>query len=186
MRTIVIVGAVVLAGATIIGLMVSERKNEGQPSFSDQGISQTATDGSSINTSGSPTLNPAHGQPGHRCELPVGAPLTGNAGTQTPTTIPAAATQQAAPAGITLNPAHGQPGHRCDLAVGAPLNSTPNTTARTQTPVATTKAVPATQAAPAGLKINPAHGQPGHRCDLAVGAPLTSTSIAKPASDSIK
>jgi len=124
MRTIVIVGAVVLAGATIIGLMVSERKNEGQTSFSSQGIPQMPTDASPTGTTDSPTLNPAHGQPGHRCELPVGAPLTGNASTQTPTTIPVAATQPAAPAGLTLNPAHGQPGHRCDLPVGAPLTST--------------------------------------------------------------
>jgi hypothetical protein len=134
MRTIVIVGAVVLAGATIIGLMVSERKNEGQTSFSSQGIPQMPTDASptgsastgsaSTGTTDSPMLNPAHGQPGHRCELPVGAPLTGNASTQTPTTIPVAATQPAAPAGLTLNPAHGQPGHRCDLPVGAPLTST--------------------------------------------------------------
>ncbi|MCF8714506.1 hypothetical protein JM658_06640 [Joostella atrarenae] len=55
-------------------------------------------------------MNPAHGQPGHRCDIAVGAPLT-------------------APVdgsllninGTTLNPAHGQPGHRCDIAVGAPL-----------------------------------------------------------------
>ena len=31
------------------------------------------------------------------------------------------------------------------------------------------------------LKINPAHGQPGHRCDLAVGAPLDGTANAKTA-----
>lgn len=129
MRTIVIVGAVVLAGATIIGLMVSERKNEGQTSFSSQGIPQMPADAArtgsaTTSTTDSPTLNPAHGQPGHRCELPVGAPLTGNASAQTPTTIPVATTQQAAPAGLTLNPAHGQPGHRCDLPVGAPLTST--------------------------------------------------------------
>jgi hypothetical protein len=129
MRTIVIVGAVVLAGATIIGLMMTERKNETQPSFSSQGIPQAPADASSTgsastSTSGSPALNPAHGQPGHRCELPVGAPLTGNASTQTPTTSPVATTQQAAPAGLALNPAHGQPGHRCDLPVGAPLTGT--------------------------------------------------------------
>jgi len=93
-----------------------------------------------------------------------------------------------------MNPPHGQAGHRCDIAVGAPLNSpvakavtppattgkpsftttttsTPNTTStapttgtpellKTDTPVAT---------APG---MNPPHGQEGHDCAVAVGAPL--------------
>ena len=68
-------------------------------------------------------LNPAHGQPGHRCDISVGAPLN-----STPT--PAKTNDQTSdvvldagtslPAG-TLNPAHGQPGHRCDVKVGDPL-----------------------------------------------------------------
>ena len=29
---------------------------------------------------------------------------------------------------------------------------------------------------------NPPHGQPGHRCDIAVGAPLSSTTAPQPAS----
>ena len=77
--------------------------------------------------------------------------------------------------GIALNPQHGQPGHRCDIAVGAPLNSAPNT-ANTQVvipPTTTTTAiVPATTANTATVKMNPKHGEPGHRCDIAVGAPL--------------
>lgn len=67
-------------------------------------------------------LNPAHGQPGHSCSVPVGAPLTAAA------TAPAAAPQAtqmapaspaAAPQGQQLlpdgkvNPPHGQPGHVC-------------------------------------------------------------------------
>lgn len=87
--------------------------------------------------------------------------------------------------GAGLNPAHGQPGHRCDIAVGAPLNSAPakTTTSVNTTPTATpvsiqpTVAAPATKTAPG---MNPAHGQPGHRCDIAVGAPLNSAP-AKPA-----
>ncbi|MDG3581548.1 MULTISPECIES: hypothetical protein [Galbibacter] len=54
-------------------------------------------------------LNPAHGQPGHRCDIAVGAPLTSPQGGAMLNTS------------ATLNPAHGQPGHRCDVAVGAPL-----------------------------------------------------------------
>ncbi len=96
-------------------------------------------------TSTAPGMNPAHGQPGHRCDIAVGAPLNspakmasqpamtinpnqgGQAVKMTPTQAPAmlqppAATTATAPG---MNPAHGQPGHRCDIAVGAPLNSKP-------------------------------------------------------------
>ena len=87
--------------------------------------------------------------------------------------------------GVTLNPQHGEPGHRCDIAVGAPLNS-PSTTSTIQptvsTPVpgATTPAVNtdakkvAPNPTPATAALNPKHGEPGHRCDIAVGAPLSS------------
>lgn len=87
-------------------------------------------------------MNPPHGQPGHRCDIPVGAPLNspakqaapkaGQAVTinQTPaatTTAPAPTSAPAllqAPAQETapgMNPPHGQPGHRCDVPVGQPL-----------------------------------------------------------------
>ena len=84
-------------------------------------------------------------------------------------------------AGVALNPQHGQPGHRCDIAVGAPLN-TPATTVQpnvsaTAAPVTTTnidtkKVVPEVNSSSTAL--NPKHGEPGHRCDIAVGAPLNS------------
>ena len=205
MKTIVIVGGVVLAGATLIGFMMNERKKEGQPSFSSQGFSETPGDSlnkGGNNAAGNAGLNPAHGKPGHRCDLAVGAPLTGNPGGQSLSTAPVstipastipvtttttAVSQQAAPAGQTLNPAHGQPGHRCDISVGAPLNSLAKSGAiSTQSQAITTKAAPAAQPAPAGLKINPAHGQPGHRCELAVGAPLTGSTSSKLTTDSIK
>lgn len=191
MRTIVIVGAVVLAGATIIGFMMNERNKEAQPSFSNQGIPQMPSDAARANTtdaSGNPMLNPAHGQPGHRCDLAVGAPLTSNpaANASAAASVPVTTTStQTAPAGVALNPAHGQPGHRCDISVGAPLNSAPKASTTTQNPSAqvspSAPKVSSSQTAPAGLKTNPAHGQPGHRCDLAVGAPLTAS-----ATDSIK
>lgn len=77
-------------------------------------------------------LNPAHGKPGHRCDIPEGAPL--NSAAIPSMTIPSnnAGVNQTAPTqaiplpanGSTanLNPEHGKPGHRCDIAVGAPLN----------------------------------------------------------------
>jgi len=111
------------------------------------------------------TLNPQHGQPGHRCDLAVGAPLpsyTSNNSTSSPN-----GNEQ-----VTLNPQHGQPGHRCDLAVGAPLpvtginNLTQSLKAENVSNITTT-----TNNTASGL--NPKHGEPGHRCDIAVGSPLS-------------
>ena len=92
---------------------------------------------------------------------------------QPPTTAPAITET------VALNPAHGQPGHRCELAVGAPLNSTPaplglntNQTQQIQTTVNPTPPLTSAPVTTGSGKKNPAHGQPGHRCDLAVGAPL--------------
>ncbi len=152
------------------------------------------------NLSGATGLNPAHGQPGHRCEIAVGAPLNSPVNPGQPT---ASATQTlpvlpktASNASETdkLNPAHGQPGHRCDIAVGAPLNSPVKkdqpATSATQTlpPISSENrpqpVSPATQPFPtlpkstgnaSGTgKLNPAHGQPGHDCTIAVGQPLKS------------
>ena len=156
-------------------------------------------------------INPAHGKPGHRCDIAVGAPLNsaatqGQATTAQPTqtvqvnpnqqNVVTTTTTTATPVkvGRGMNPSHGQPGHRCDIPVGSPL-STPvaKTTAATTTstaqsgsvqqnftvtPPANNNAVPAllstetgnTKAVAEGM--NPAHGQPGHRCDISVGAPL--------------
>ena len=72
-------------------------------------------------------LNPEHGQPGHRCDIAVGAPLNGNAGSPSVTPVqgnnPIQIQSDAAPVKVAdgLNPAHGQPGHRCDVKVGDPL-----------------------------------------------------------------
>jgi len=91
-----------------------------------------------VSTSGKPALNPAHGQPYHRCEIAVGAPIdsapTQNATPQpvapsilNPNPAPAVSTTPAVPAQAfgpkpATNPVHGEPHHRCDLAVGAPLS----------------------------------------------------------------
>ena len=94
-----------------------------------------------------------------------------------------AATQTAA----GMNPPHGQPGHRCEIPVGAPLNSKPaqNTQSQKTTPVVNQKPIEQPvmninsksgsttivgTSTPPGM--NPPHGQEGHRCDIAVGAPL--------------
>ena len=88
-------------------------------------------------------------------------------------------TQAAATTAPGMNPPHGQPNHRCDIAVGAPLNSPAGATppAATQQPIPQGKAsvqqvdmTSGTTATPPGM--NPPHGQEGHRCEIAVGAPL--------------
>jgi hypothetical protein len=100
---------------------------------------------------------------------------------------------------VMLNPPHGEPYHRCDIPVGAPLNSPPANPARQTTTAAprTQNSAPATANNPtaptienamrmnpsqsrsttpanSGTKprLNPAHGQPWHRCDIPVGSPL--------------
>lgn len=103
---------------------------------------------------------------------------------------------------VMLNPPHGEPYHRCDIPVGAPLNSPPATPSRQTTTAAprTQNSAPATANNPTAPtlenamrmnsgqtrnttqttsnntgpkpRLNPAHGQPWHRCDIAVGSPL--------------
>lgn len=113
------------------------------------------------------------------------------------------ATLPSTPTGVTLNPPHGQPGHRCDIAVGAPLPNDGNVVAQAQSqahPVSQGDAMPVVSGGmpqqvvqvqqsqaqqsyvgPKGEKLNPPHGQPGHRCDIPVGAPLNSKPAAQPA-----
>ncbi len=78
-------------------------------------------------------INPAHGQPNHRCDIAVGAPLNSplvptksnpvvqqqNNTISTSTAAPNPVVTTPTPEG--MNPPHGQDNHRCDIAVGAPL-----------------------------------------------------------------
>ncbi len=76
-------------------------------------------------SSGDVALNPAHGQPGHDCAIPVGAPLNSKPASGQNMMPPPAPVQNqpaAAPTGSGMvNPPHGQPGHDCAVPVGAPL-----------------------------------------------------------------
>lgn len=123
----------------------------------------------SIEPATTTALNPPHGEQGHKCGIAVGAPLTS---TPVDSIAPSTGKTSAAPG---KNPAHGQPGHKCDIAVGAPLNSTPVQPTTTNTTTSNTTTAPAnTNKTVSATGLNPAHGQPGHRCDIAVGAPLNS------------
>ncbi len=149
------------------------------PSESNQAISvETAspeTLSRSVTAEGSEpvVLNPPHGEPGHSCDIPVGSPL------------PASETAS----NEVLNPPHGEPGHRCDIPVGSPLSNAPDAS-----PSATARPAPGASLAPtienakrldprrtqrststtarSGERLNPPHGQPGHRCEIPVGSPL--------------
>lgn len=85
----------------------------------------------STTNNGDVAVNPAHGQPGHRCDIPVGAPLDGSSKQQTIKTTQSPVIKNSGSVPVNsnntstsgnVNPAHGQPGHRCDIPVGAPLN----------------------------------------------------------------
>lgn len=110
----------------------------------------------------------------------ISSPSINPDGAQTSNT----SSQAVSPAtGAGINPEHGQPGHDCALPVGSPLNNSAaqNTGApqinlaphpgSTVEPTTAAPAAPATPQ-PVAAGMNPAHGEPGHDCAIAVGAPL--------------
>lgn len=135
-------------------------------------VPATATD----NSSGK-NLNPKHGEPGHRCDIAVGVPLDSKPvqAAQATTGQPVVTQTINTKVAKGINPPHGQPNHRCDIAVGAPLASKPVQPAKTVSSPPTTLAPATVKTAEnqTGAKLNPKHGEPGHRCDIAVGAPLS-------------
>lgn len=139
-----------------------------------------------------PGMNPPHGQPGHRCDIPVGQSLSSKPAQTTPATPNQAQSIQIDPNSLQpgkfsvengkakntktakgMNPPHGEPGHRCDIPVGQPLNSKPAPQPVQQNIVQNTPA-PTPTPAPTGSKpaLNPAHGEPWHNCSVKVGEPL--------------
>lgn len=136
---------------TMLGACASDTANENQEAGTSRvdSILGSLDSESGAATSASGTkLNPAHGEPGHRCEIPVGAPLDSEPGSYvepnlsvTPTTPPAPTAAPSIMPPITtttppdydksltpaqmlakgLNPPHGEAGHKCEIAVGAPL-----------------------------------------------------------------
>lgn len=98
-----------------------EEKKEADVTPANPQVENTTT------TKTTAALNPAHGQAGHRCDLPVGAPLDQAAGTsvqQTNSTLNPNVSPVRVQGGDTpaKNPPHGQPGHDCSKPVGADLN----------------------------------------------------------------
>lgn len=195
-----------------LGLILGSCKKDEKPTYvKDENGQQTAVQvqntaaknaATQSLTSATPTpvavggggLNPAHGQPGHRCEIPVGQPLNSapqaapqvvttnnnvpNAVQIDPKSMEVANFEKPKKTAPGMNPPHGEPGHRCDIAVGEPLNSKPKAATPNNIQV---NPQPAPQPAPAPEKtvamgekpkMNPAHGQPFHDCAIEVGKPL--------------
>lgn len=166
-------------------------------SLLDQAGIQTVQN-SSASAVTAPGMNPPHGQPGHRCDIPVGQPLN-SAPAQNPqgsqnATVNQGQTIQIDPNSLQpgkftvdnkgqaktvktakgMNPPHGESGHRCDIPVGQPLNSKPAPAAVQQTQAIAQNTPPAPTPAPTGEKpsLNPPHGEPWHNCAVKVGEAL--------------
>lgn len=125
------------------------------PAINEQATDQVTVslpDSAANNTSsvgsGEVKLNPAHGEPGHRCDIEVGKPLPADGGTAN---MPGTATISAANPSPAITPASNSP-------VTISTNPTP-----APAPAAKTATAPG---------MNPPHGEPGHDCAIPVGAPL--------------
>lgn len=133
----------------LVGLVFTlacQKKEETQnaaPSAIESATAGSLSDAPTTYTTAEPVpsnvkLNPPHGEPGHLCEIEVGAPLPETAALPEPVEVtPARPTPVAPPTTSVLNrpintavpsgpkpqfnPPHGQPWHTCDLEVGAPL-----------------------------------------------------------------
>lgn len=113
-----------------------------------------------------PKLNPPHGQPYHRCEIAVGAPLDGSAPAQGTTPSPV---QQNAPKSFFKTVQSEQQANSTQPVATAPAKQVTPTQQAKPVPTAASTTANATGPKP---KNNPAHGQPHHRCDIKVGDPL--------------
>lgn len=101
-----------------------------------------------VNTASTPPeLNPPHGQPFHRCDIPVGSPLNSVAPTKSAQTKP-------------VTPVN-RTGMAPTLENAARLN---NQQVNNPAPTSVASGTPP--------KLNPPHGQPFHRCDIPVGSAL--------------
>lgn len=195
--------AILLTSATIISCAGNKDKEVVDNSVIPTGTEAAASQQTVTTSNTATTVNPNMAPAAPATVVPGGPVVPGtNSGTvsfkpqpvtvtpqntvatapQTTTITPAQTTTVTAPG---MNPPHGQPGHRCDIQVGAPLNSKPAAPATVQAAPQTTtlnagqnpsnvtiQQVPNTTKTAPGM--NPPHGEPGHRCDIAVGAPLNS------------
>jgi hypothetical protein len=112
------IGFVIIIGILGITISCKEEKNDATPTNSEVEIQE--------NPKTTAALNPVHGAPGHRCDIPVGAPLNQAASANSvqktnPTISSDVSPVWANKPAPTKNPPHGQPGHDCAVPVGADL-----------------------------------------------------------------
>lgn len=109
-------------------MQVESTANSG--TFIAPDLSPSVSSSSATTASG---MNPPHGEPGHRCDIAVGAPLNSpapkmpgsnndiQASTQSNPQAPLTASEVKTATAPGMNPPHGEPGHDCAIPVGAPL-----------------------------------------------------------------
>ncbi len=99
------------------------------PNALQPGKFQVDNNGKAKNIKTAKGMNPPHGEPGHRCDIPVGQPLNSkpvpisqpvqqNIAQNTPAPAPTPAPTGPKPA---VNPPHGEPWHDCAKKIGEPL-----------------------------------------------------------------
>jgi hypothetical protein len=116
-------GNKILFGFAILGLMAfsSCKNSEEKTPETQTSAPNTTMTKNTAESAETPDVNPPHGQPGHRCDMPVGASLKGVSSNNQPemNTSPIRIRQDQP----TKNPPHGGPFHDCSIPVGADLKS---------------------------------------------------------------
>jgi hypothetical protein len=134
------ISTLAIAAATFVscnsGINKKEATQQFTPAPATSALPTLSADSASAPAASQPAtvaLNPAHGAPGHRCDVAVGAPLPSAGASVAPATnvspvspvnnVPASVITSPVQSGSTvrLNPPHGQPGHDCSVEVGKPL-----------------------------------------------------------------
>ncbi|MBZ9729933.1 hypothetical protein LB467_09565 [Salegentibacter sp. JZCK2] len=113
----------IFLGLAVVSLTAITSCKDEEKTPKTQTTTNTEMSGNTAGSAETPDVNPPHGEPGHRCDMPVGASLSGannntNAGSSSEMTTSPIRLKEAKP---TKNPAHGEPYHDCAIPVGADL-----------------------------------------------------------------
>lgn len=179
-------GTLIVVGFMFFGLLACNNNNSSEAATTIEGIE-------ALPAANSEVLPPLPTEPENSSQPlpsgPISSPVINTGSLGSPVINNAQAAIPSAPVSVNkkiakgLNPAHGQPGHDCAIAVGAPLSGKAPVAAaapvQISAPSATAEqssiAAPVPNFGPnlsPNVKVNPAHGQPGHDCAVAVGAAL--------------
>lgn len=109
---------------SILTFSCKENKSNSETVDTEQKEETTSQDTNIDKTVDKDALNPIHGEPGHRCDIPVGAPLNSKSANQKQNQIQVNGNPvQQSRNSENINPPHGEPGHQCGKPVGAPLDN---------------------------------------------------------------